>query len=169
MTRRDDAGRHGGTARSGRAETAAASMFVLEATAEMPRPAEKVWFVVADYALDRRWRSGVISAKSDPPGPVTPGSTIDEVMRIAGRPYRSSGIVTEVGPGMRFSWRNTKGSDSDGERRVEPLDGERCTVTMVVRVRLRGAERLLAPFVAPMLRRTLRQDVRRLRAVIMES
>lgn len=141
---------------------------MIEATArvEIDRPAQDVWAVLADYARDPEWRGGVLEMTPSPAGPVAPGTTTRERMRFAGRELRNDGEVVEVGPGLRFAWRTTEGADADGARAVVPLGDGRCRVELLLRVRPHGAERLTAPLAALLLRRTLRADARRLRALV---
>ena len=100
-----------------------------------------------------------------PAGPVTEGTVTDERMRFAGRGYHNLGEVVTVGPGLRFSWRTTRGVDADGTREVIPLDPGHCLVRLETRVRVHGAQRLLAPVFAVLLQRNLTGDGRRLRAL----
>ncbi|WP_219416650.1 SRPBCC family protein [Pseudonocardia nigra] len=140
---------------------------MIEHSAEMDfdRPANAVWAVVADYGRDPEWRDGVETMAPSPPGPVHPGQTTAEVMRFAGRTLRNDGIVTAVGPGLHFTWRTTSGSDAEGSRTVEELGPGRCRVRLEVRVRLHGPDRLLAPLMRVLVRRTLAGDLARLRRV----
>ncbi|GAA2893163.1 hypothetical protein GCM10010517_57700 [Streptosporangium fragile] len=134
----------------------------MHASAEIARPAAEIWQMVADFGQDPRWRAGVTTMAPDPPGLVVPGTTTDEAIRFAGRPYLICGLVTSVVPGREFAWRATSGLEVEGGRAVIPLDDDRCRVTMFLRVRLRGVQHLRAPALRRMLRRKMEQDLTRL-------
>ncbi len=133
---------------------------------EIDRPAAEAWAVVADYRRDVEWRTGVVAMVPHPTGPVEPGTTTAEDMRLGGRTYHNDGMVTAVEPGVRFTWRTTSGADASGARSVEALGPARCRVRLELAVRPSGAERLLRPVLARMMRRNLAADARRLRALV---
>jgi uncharacterized protein YndB with AHSA1/START domain len=141
---------------------------VIEVTAraEIDRPAEQVWTVLADYARDPEWRAGVLEMTPTPAGPVAPGTTTRERMRFAGRELRNDGEVVALTLGRRFVWRTTAGADAEGAREVHPLGEGRCRVELLLRVRPHGVERFTAPLAALLLRRGLRADAARLRALV---
>ena len=134
----------------------------LTCSAEVDRPAAAAWAAVADYRRDVEWRTGVLAMAPDPPGPVGPGTTASEDIRVAGRTWHNDGLVTELVPGVRFAWRTTSGADAEGSRTVEPLGPDRCRVTLTLTVRPHGAERLIRPLAARQLRRDLARDLARL-------
>lgn len=143
-------------------------MNTIEMTAEIDvdAPADAVWALVADYARDPEWRAGVDAMDPAPPGPVRPGTTTDERMRAFGSRYRNGGIVDDVRPGERFTWRTTSGVDADGSRAVHALGPGRSRVRLETRVRPQGAQRLMAPVLGILLRRNLSADAERLRALV---
>lgn len=140
----------------------------IEYTAEtdVDAPAAAVWALVADYDRDPEWRDGVTTMAPSPPGPVRPGTTTDERMRAMGRDHRNGGVVGEVEPGVRFTWRTTSGVDADGARTVRGLGDGRSRVRLEVRLRPQGGQRLLAPVLRAVLRRGLVADAARLRALV---
>lgn len=135
------------------------------AETDVDAPAAAVWALIADYGRDPEWRDGVATMAPSPPGPVRPGTTTDEQMRAMGRDYRNGGVVGEVEPGVRFTWRTTSGVDADGARTVHDLGDGRSRVRLEVRLRPQGAQRLLAPVLRAVLRRGLVADAARLRAL----
>lgn len=141
-------------------------MVEVEASQVVPVSAARAWSVVADYRRDPQWRAGVRTMAPDPPGPVAVGTTTAEVLRFAGRTYRSGGVVTAVDAGIRFRWRTTSGLVAEGWRAVRPLGPASARVTLHASVRPVGAQRLLAPVLRPMLLRTLRGDLCRLGALL---
>jgi uncharacterized membrane protein len=130
------------------------------------RPAQVVWEVLADYGNDVLWRKGVTSMVPTPAGVVQAGTTTDEHMRVAGGAYHNVGVVTQVGPGLRFAWRTTSGADADGSRTVTATAAGACLVRLELNVRVHGAQRLAAPLFRATLRRTLTGDAGRLRALV---
>jgi uncharacterized protein YndB with AHSA1/START domain len=130
------------------------------------RRAQEVWDVLADYRNDHLWRHGVTSMVPTPAGPVRVGTTTDEHMRVAGGRYHNLGLVTAVGPGLRFTWRTTSGADADGSRTVTPTAAHACLVRLELNVRLHGAQRLAAPLFRATLRRNLTGDAGRLRTLV---
>lgn len=129
------------------------------------QPAAAVWSVMADYSRDPEWRTGVTAMVPSPPGPVQPGTTTAETIRLGGKTWHNDGEVTEVVPGQSFSWRTTTGADAHGSRSVEPLGARDCRVRLELHVRPRGFERVLAPMLRRMLDRNLRGDLERLAAI----
>ena len=139
------------------------SAIELTAAVEVDRPADEVWRLVADYARDPEWRAGVATMAPSTSGPVVEGTTTAEELRMAGRTWDNTGVVTAVEPGRRFTWRTTSGVPASGSRTVVPLPGGRCRVELTVSVTAGGALRLLRPLLAPMMRRGLAADAERLR------
>ncbi|GGL97999.1 SRPBCC family protein [Nakamurella endophytica] len=131
-------------------------------------PAVAVWQVLADYHCDAQWRAGVRSMTVEPSGIAAPGARTDERYRFAGRTTRNIGEVLDVqtGPAVsRLRWRTTAGTDADGERQVRATGADSCRVLLVLRIRLHGAEILLAPLVRLLMAGRLRGDLARLAAL----
>ena len=126
-------------------------------------PAHHAWAIVADYERDPAWRRGVATMAPHPNGPVGVGTTTAEELRFAGQTRRNAGEVTAVEPGRSFRWRTVEGDDAAGSRTVEPVDADHCRVTLELVVRPHGVEAILGPVLGPMLRRTVRGDLARLR------
>jgi uncharacterized membrane protein len=132
---------------------------------EIDRPAAEIWAVVADYGRDPQWRRGVVSMTPTPPGPVGVGTTTAEQMRLAGRTLRNLGEVTDV-EADRFAWRTTDGAAAHGSRTVVALAPTRSRVELELVVTPKPSERAIAPLVGRLLRRNLRGDLQRLRALL---
>jgi uncharacterized membrane protein len=141
-------------------------MLELSAEITVDRPAALVWATVADYGCDPQWRAGVTTMAPTPSGPVRPGTTTAEVIRVGGRTYRNGGVVTAVEPGARFTWTTTSGAVADGARAVRAVSAERCRVRIDQRIHPRGAQRLMTPLLRVLLSRTLAADARRLKALV---
>ena len=87
-------------------------------------------------------------------------------MRFAGRTLHNDGLVTDAGPGLRFSWRTTSGVSADGLREVTATGAGRCRVRVEQRVRPAGFDRVVAGPVQWILQRRLDADVRRLAEIV---
>ena len=138
----------------------------LSTTVDVMAGTDEVWAILADYERDPEWRSGVETMTPSAAGPATPGLTTLEILRFGGRTYRNAGVVEAVDPGRQLAWRTTSGADAHGSRTVEPRDGGGSRVTLLLHVRPHGVERLMAPVLRRLLRRTLVADAGRLRALV---
>lgn len=147
-------------------EHAGARGLHLEASAELAVPAPEAWAVVADYARDPEWRTGVLEMTPTPAGIAQVGTTTAETMRLGGRTYRNDGEVVAVDDGVSFAWRTTEGAEAWGARRVDPVGPDRCRVRLELHVVPHGAERLLAPILRRMLARNLQTDLDRLGSLL---
>jgi len=145
-------------------------MIAISESAQVDVPAAELWGVVEDYALDVRWRSGIVEMTPNPPGPPVVGSKIHEVTRSAGRTYVTDSIIESVGPDYqyRFSGSGDSGRVSGG-RSVVPITNGSAEVTYDVELGLSGVLRLAKPLVATMMRRTLRRDLAALKTLIEEG
>lgn len=128
-------------------------------TATIDAPASAVWTIVADYRRDPKWRTGVVSMVTEPAGPLAVGMVTREVIRVAGRTYRTVGQVDRVEPGASLHWHTTHGAEARGSRSVRPVGPDRCEVTLELHVVPRGVNRLLAPVLRRMLASNLRRDL----------
>lgn len=133
---------------------------------EIDAPAALAWSVVADYARDVEWRSGVTRMEPTPTGLVQVGTTTSEEMKVAGKVYRNDGEVVSVDPGARFDWRTTAGASASGHRQVTPIGEGRCQVQLGLNVTPTGVNRLLAPVLGKVLDKGLAGDLRQLRQVV---
>jgi uncharacterized membrane protein len=141
----------------------------LSTATEVEAPAALVWAILADYARDPYWRRGVVSMVPAPAGEARAGTTTAETLRLAGRTWRTAGLVTALEPGRRLEWRTTAGAVASGARLVEPAGEGRSRVTLVLRVHPAGAERLAAPLLRRVLARGLRRDAESLRRLAERS
>lgn len=130
---------------------------------EIHRPAAALWRIVADYRRDPQWRAGVKTMAPRPADLVRVGTTTAEELRFAGQTFHNGGEVTSVDDGKSFTWRTLSGVKARGARHVTALDEERCRVTLELYVTPEGGMRVMAPVVARMLAKTLRDDLARLR------
>ncbi|MGW6696298.1 SRPBCC family protein [Nocardia sp. NPDC055049] len=137
--------------------------FDLTAETTVERAAATVWALLADYATDTAWRTGVVAMSASPPGPATPGARTVEQLRFAGRTWHNNGEVVTVEPGTRITWRTLTGADAEGSRAVTPLGRDRCRVRLELRVVPHGIQRPFGWLLARMLQRNLDRDIAALR------
>ncbi|MFC6012905.1 SRPBCC family protein [Nocardia lasii] len=142
------------------------TVYPLFAEIIIDHPAPRVWAVLADYANDPRWRTGVVSMTVDPPGPVTPGAHTAEELRFAGSTWHNLGEVDAVTPGAQFTWHTTEGADAAGARTVTPRSPLSCLVRLDLSVTPHGVQRPFGRLLARMLQRNLDRDVLALRDLI---
>ena len=142
----------------------------LAETIHIARPAPTVWAVIADYDRDTEWRAGLSEMTPDPGGPPREGTRVHEVLRTGGRTYVTDTVVSDVEEGVsyRFSGSGTSGEVA-GRRTVLPLDHARSSFTYEIDLTLRGANRLVQPLVARILRVGLRKDLTNLRRLVEAS
>ncbi|WP_369138295.1 SRPBCC family protein [Modestobacter versicolor] len=138
------------------------STIEVQATVEVDRPSDDVWRLVADYGRDPEWRRGVATMAPSTVGPVVAGTTTAERLRMAGRTFENTGVVTAVEPGRWFTWCTTSGAPAHGGRTVTPLTGGRSRVDLELVVTLAGLQRAARPVLAAVLRRGLAADAARL-------
>ena len=133
---------------------------------EIPRPPDAVWAVVSDYPTDTIWRKGITEMSADRSGPPSVGTKVHEVLELAGKTYVTDTAVTEVGPGLsyRFAGAGTSGVVRGG-REVAPK-GAGSLFTYHVEVEPTEMPRAMRPILGWWLRRSMRKDLRRLRAMI---
>lgn len=143
-------------------------MITITESVTVATSADRAWAILADYARDASWRTGVVSMTPEPAGLVTIGTRTHEEMRFAGKSMRNDGIVTAVEPGRHFAWKTVSGADAHGSRTVTPLSPESCRIDLVLNVVPHGAERFMAPVLIRMLRGNLRKDLARLSALLVE-
>lgn len=140
---------------------------LIEEAVRIGRPPEAVWAMITDYASDQRWRPGISEMTPDPPGPPAVGTRVREVLETGGRSYVTESIVTSVGPGMtyRFAGTGTTGG-VEGSRTVAPIGSDAALFTYRVELTLTGSYRLVRPLVGATMRKGLRSDLDRLRAIL---
>lgn len=133
---------------------------------EIGRPARLAFEYIADFENNPRWQSGMRSCRwtSEETGVV--GATYVQVAEFVGRRIETSFVVTELEPGRKISIESIKSTfPIQVTRTVEPLGEARCRVTAHVR----GQPPRLMALMSPMVKRTIRKDYERLRALLEAS
>jgi hypothetical protein len=135
---------------------------------QIDRRPDEVWDAIANYAFDLEWRKGLREMTPDPEGPPAPGTKVHEVVHNSGRDYAADTVVTDLEPGAsyRFEGSGTIGGVAGG-RAVRAADGGSAAVfTYTIDLEPKGAMRLLAPFLGPMVRSGLKKDLTKLKGLL---
>ena len=104
----------------------------------------------------------------DPPGGPEPGTKVHEVVRTSGREYVADTVVTELDPGVSYSFagEGTIGGLAGG-RSVDPAQsGDGAVFTYRIELEPRGGMRLLRPVLGPIVRSGLKKDLQTLKATL---
>jgi len=130
------------------------------------RPVAEVFGFVADHQNLPGWTVGVKTSRRLTAGPPGDGSRYRVEGKLLGRTIRSSYQVTAFDPGRGFDGTMTSPVFGFSERyRFEP-DHDATRVQMTASVEPHGIFRLLAPVMAAGVRRQVRTDHRRLKALL---
>jgi polyketide cyclase/dehydrase/lipid transport protein len=138
---------------------------------EIARPPATVWNVVTDYATDTVWRKGITEMTPDRDGPPRVGTNVREVLQLGGRKYVTDTSVTEVGPGMSYSFAGLGTSGVvRGRRSVVTAGTPDATVfSYDVEIEPNTIPRLARPILRWWLQHSLRRDVSRLRTMLEQT
>ena len=142
---------------------------MIEESVRIARAPDAVWAMVIDYSSDQLWRPGIKEMTPDPPGPPAVGTRVREVLETGGRSYVTDSTVTSVGPGMTYEFSGTGTTGGvEGGRTVAPT-GDDSVFTYRVELMLTGFYRFVRPLVGATMRKSLRSDLERLRAILETS
>jgi len=142
----------------------------VDITAEVAirRPLEHVTAYMIDPAHDPQWIGGVREARMETSPPLAVGSRVARIASFLGRRVEYVNEVTELDPERVLDMRSVK---APFPMRVtysfEPADGGAATI---VRDRVRGAPggffKLFGPVLGPLVKRSVQQDLERLRDLL---
>lgn len=130
------------------------------------RPVGEVFAFVADHENLPAWTVGVKQAERLTEGPPADGSRYRVVGRLLGRSIESSYQVTAFDPGHGFAGTMTSPVFGFSERYRFESTGDATRVSMTATVEPRGSFRLLTPIMTAGVRRQVKADHRRLKAVL---
>lgn len=127
--------------------------------------------VVAGYAADPthapEWYANIESVEWKTPPPVTVGSEIAFVARFLGRRLAYTYEVVELVPGRRLVMRTAEGPFPMETTYTWEAVGDASTrMTLRNRGQPGGFSKLVAPFMAPAMRRANRKDLGNLRTIL---
>lgn len=131
------------------------------------RPAEQVWSTITDYTTDTRWRHGITEMTPDRDGAPQVGTNVREVLQLAGHTYVTDTTVTDVGPGMTYSFTgNGTSGHVSGRRTVSTHSPQTAVFTYDVQLEPTNIPRPARPVLRWWLERSLRRDLNRLRVLL---
>lgn len=127
------------------------------------RPVGDVFAFIADHANDRRWRSEVVSSRSD--GGPGVGAHLHQTVSYRGRTAEAHLEVTEHVPGERICFRAHGGVRAHGCYDLHPEgDGTRLAVSATVE--LKGGAAMLERYVRQAVEQAAAADLERLKAIL---
>lgn len=135
-------------------------------SAVIARPAAEVFAFVADHQNLPAWTVGVRTSRRLTAGPPGNGSRYKIEGRLLGRTIRSSYQVIAFDPGRGFDGTMTSPMFGFTERYRFEADHDATRVQMTASAEPHGIFRLLAPVMAAGVRRQVRADHRRLKALL---
>lgn len=139
-------------------------MIEVTSRVDIDRPADEVFAYVADASNNPQWQDGMVDCRWVTEPPIGVGSVYEQEARMLGRPITSTFEVVAFEPGRSISIETIESTFPIAvTRSVEPLDGDRCRVSAVVRGDASGVFRLGEPLMKRMVQRSVRGDYRRLK------
>lgn len=134
-----------------------------EHSIEVARPAAEVFGYVAEFENNPRWQRGMQSCRWTSDDRLLVGSTYVQEARFFGRRIDTRFRVTEFEPGRRIAIESTQSTfPIQVTRSVEAIDDRRCRVVAHIRGQPTGLLKLFSPLV----KRSVRQDYRRLKQML---
>ncbi len=130
------------------------------------RPAAEVFAFVADHQNLPAWTVGVKTSRRLTAGPPGNGSTYRIEGTLLGRTIRSSYQVTAFDPGRGFQGMMTSPAFGFSERYRFEADHQATRVQMTASAEPHGIFRFLAPVMAAAVRRQVKADHSRLKALL---
>jgi uncharacterized membrane protein len=135
---------------------------------DIHRPAQEVFAFLEAVENNPRWLRGMESCTWTTAPPVRVGSRYEQRARFLGRRIRTSFEVTAHQPGRLVTISSRQGSSFPltVTRQVESLAAGRCRVTETVDSDPRGFYRIAQPMLRELVRRSIRRDYLRLKALL---
>lgn len=130
------------------------------------QPADAVFAFLADVGNETSWRDSVTGSGYVGGGAAAVGTAGYTEVSMGSKQVRMDWRISSFDPGRHVSWQLTGGPwRGGGAYTVRPLNGG-TEVTADLEVRLSGALRLLEPVLGFQLGRGLREDLARLRRLL---
>ncbi len=130
------------------------------------KPPGEVFDFIANFENNPRWQSGMVSATFTSPGPLSVGSTYDQVAQFLGRKVVSSFEVIALEPGRLVKAKSTAGSFPITFTRIVEPQGEGSHVRAIVEGDASSFYRLAEPLLRWMVRRSVRGDYANLKRLL---
>ena len=133
------------------------------------RPTEEVFAYISDYGHDPHWRSGVSSMTQSTPGQAAVGTITRETIRTFGQRIVTTARIVALDPGRSIGFASVDGPiPVRGHRSVAAAAGGTRFGFQIV-AELPGFYRLLGPLMERALRKQMRGDLQRLKAILEHS
>jgi quercetin dioxygenase-like cupin family protein len=130
------------------------------------QPPEVVFRFVANYNNDTRWRQGVARMTQSPVDKTEVGTVTHEEKDLLGQRFVVIAKITAFEPDRRLDWASIESAiPVMGYRLVEP-EGSGARFTLVIKGKLQGIYRWLAPLMMYTLRKEIAQDILKLKAIL---
>jgi uncharacterized protein YndB with AHSA1/START domain len=131
------------------------------------RPRDEVAAYAGDPSHAPQWYANISSVEWQTPPPLAVGSRMDFVATFLGRRLAYTYEVTDLVPGERLVMRTAQGPfPMETTYTWQPLDDGSTRMSLRNRGRPAGFSRLVAPFMAPAVRRANRADLAKLRTLL---
>jgi 2-polyprenyl-6-methoxyphenol hydroxylase-like FAD-dependent oxidoreductase/carbon monoxide dehydrogenase subunit G len=140
----------------------------IAASIEVSRRPEEVFSYATDLSRFPEWQGNVVSAQWDDSAPLGVGSRAAVIRRVGPRTLATTEEITELSPPRSSTVRGVGCSTTAiAKTTIEPLDnGNRSRVTITFEFEANGIGRLLLPLVIRQVRKQLRRNVEKLKAVL---
>ncbi len=131
------------------------------------RPLDEVAAYVTDQENAPRWYENIVSVEPKTPPPLARGSRFSFVATFMGRRLEYTYEVVEYTPGQRLVMRTEQGPfPMETTYTWEPAGDGATRMTLRNRGEPAGFSKVLAPLMAPAVRRTNRKDLARLKQLL---
>ena len=131
------------------------------------RPAADVFAVLSDVTQNPTWQNGMKSCVWTTEPPLRIGSRYEQKAQFAGKDINSVFEVVEHEPGRRLKATTISGTfPITFTRWVEAKDDGSTRVQALIEGDSSGVFRMLEPIIGPLVRRTIRKDYRKLKAML---
>ena len=142
-------------------------MIITNIDIAIDRPAADVFAYLSDFAKNPSWQDGMKSCVWVTEPPLRVGSRYQQKAGFAGRDINSVFEVVEYEPGSSVKAVTVEGTFPITFRRwVEPINDERTRVQALIEGDSTGFFRFVEPLMAPMVRRSIRADYKRLKTLL---
>ena len=142
-------------------------MITTEIDITIERQSDEVFALLSDFSRNPEWQNGMQSCEWTSEPPLRVGSTYDQRAGFLGKEILSSFQVVEYEEGRRVKATTVSGSfPITFTRWVEPTGDRSTRVRALIEGDASGFFRLMEPLMAPLVRRSIRRDYRRLKDLL---
>lgn len=142
-------------------------MIVTKIETTIDRPATEVFAYLSDFSKNPTWQNGMKSCEWITEPPLRVGSQYLQKAGFLGREINSTFEVVEFEAASRIKAHTIESTfPITFTRWVTPLDDQRCRVEALIEGDSSGFFRVIEPLVAPLVRRSIRRDYAKLKALL---